>query len=35
MSGMSEGQKTEYFRRSYTAVEELWLMKVKERMGFN
>ena len=32
MIGMSDGQKTEYFRRSYTAVDGLWLMK-EERMG--
>jgi len=31
---LTEEQKTEYFRRSYTAVDGLWFMKVEERMGF-
>ncbi len=34
MSDLTEVQKTEYFRRSYTAVDGLWFMKVEERMGF-
>ena len=34
MSHLTEEQKTEYFRRSYTAVDGLWFMKVEERMGF-
>ncbi len=34
MSNLTEEQKTEYFRRSYTAVDGLWFMKVEERMGF-
>src|SRR5512137_2614423 len=34
MIELTEEQKTEYFRRSYTAVDGLWFMKVEERMGF-
>ena len=34
MSDLTEEQKTEYFRRSYTAVDGLWFMKVEERMSF-
>jgi hypothetical protein len=34
MSELTEEQKTEYFRRSYTAVDGLWFMKVEERLGF-
>ncbi|MGV8174622.1 MAG: DUF6125 family protein [Methanothrix sp.] len=34
MRKLTEVQKTEYFRRSYTAVDGLWFMKVEERMGF-
>ena len=34
MSHLTEEQKTEYFRRSYTTVDGLWFMKVEERMGF-
>jgi hypothetical protein len=34
MSHLTEEQKTEYFRRSYTAVDGLWFMKVEERIGF-
>jgi hypothetical protein len=34
VSELTEEQKTEYFRRSYTAVDGLWFMKVEERMGF-
>lgn len=32
---MTEEQKAEYFRRSYTAVDGLWFMKVEERLGFD
>ena len=35
MTGLTEEQKTEYFRRSYTAVDGLWFMKVEERLGFD
>jgi hypothetical protein len=34
MSDLSEKQKTEYFRRTYTSVDGLWFMKVEERLGF-
>ncbi|MCX6673750.1 MAG: DUF6125 family protein [Methanothrix sp.] len=34
MTGLTEEQKTEYFRRSYTAVDGLWFMKVEEKLGF-
>ena len=34
MSHLTEEQKTEYFRRSYTAVDGLWFMKVEESLGF-
>ena len=34
MTELTEEQKKEYFRRSYTAVDGLWFMKVEERMGF-
>jgi len=34
MAKLSDEQKTEYFRRSYTAVDGLWFMKVEERHGF-
>jgi hypothetical protein len=34
MRNLTEEQKTEYFRRSYTAVDGLWFMMVEERMGF-
>jgi hypothetical protein len=34
VSELTEEQKTEYFRRSYTAVDGLWFMKVEERTGF-
>lgn len=34
MSELTEEQKTEYFRRCYTAVDGLWFMKVEERLGF-
>ena len=35
MTRMTEEQKAEYFRRSYTAVDGLWFMKVEERLGFD
>jgi len=35
MTDLSDEQKTEYFRRSYTAVDGLWFMKVEERLGFD
>jgi len=35
MSGLTDEQKTEYFRRSYTAVDGLWFMKVEESLGFD
>jgi hypothetical protein len=34
MSGLTDEQKTEYFRRSYTAVDGLWFMKIEEKLGF-
>jgi hypothetical protein len=34
VSELTEEQKTEYFRRCYTAVDGLWFMKVEERLGF-
>jgi len=34
-SPLSEAQKSEYFRRSYTAVDGLWFMKVEEALGFD
>ena len=35
MTDLTEEQKAEYFRRSYTAVDGLWFMKVEERLGFD
>jgi hypothetical protein len=35
MTDLTDAQKTEYFRRSYTAVDGLWFMKVEERLGFD
>ena len=35
MTRLTEEQKTEYFRRSYTAVDGLWFMKVEEAYGFD
>ena len=35
MTDLTDEQKTEYFRRSYTAVDGLWFMKVEERLGFD
>ena len=34
MNELTEEQKTEYFRRSYSAVDGLWFMMVEERLGF-
>jgi hypothetical protein len=34
MTDLTEKQKVEYFRRSYTAVDGLWFMKVEEMCGF-
>ena len=34
MTDLTDEQKTEYFRRSYTAADGLWFMKVEERLGF-
>ncbi len=35
MIELTDEQKAEYFRRSYTAVDGLWFMKVEERYGFD
>ncbi len=35
MTCLTQEQKTEYFRRSYTAVDGMWFMKVEERLGFD
>jgi hypothetical protein len=35
MTNLTEEQKAEYFRRSYTAVDGLWFMKVEEKLGFD
>lgn len=35
MTGLTDEQKAEYFRRSYTAADGLWFMKVEERLGFD
>ena len=35
MTDLTDEQKTEYFRRSYTAVDGLWFMKVEEKLGFD
>ncbi len=35
MIGLTDEQKTEYFRRSYTAVDGLWFMKIEEKLGFD
>jgi hypothetical protein len=35
MTELTDEQKTEYFRRSYTAVDGLWFMKVEEKLGFD
>jgi predicted ArsR family transcriptional regulator len=34
MIDLSDRQAAEYFRRSYTAVDGLWFMKVEESYGF-
>lgn len=34
MTCLTDEQKTEYFRRSYTAVDGLWFMKVEDKLGF-
>ena len=34
MTDSTERQKMEYFRRSYTAADGLWFMKVEEQYGF-
>jgi len=34
MNELTEEQKTEYFRRSYSAADGLWFMKVEEWLGF-
>jgi hypothetical protein len=35
LTDLTQEQKTEYFRRSYTAVDGLWFMKVEESLGFD
>lgn len=35
MTDLTDEQKTEYFRRSYTAVDGLWFMKVEDKLGFD
>jgi hypothetical protein len=35
MTRLTDEQKTEYFRRSYTSVDGLWFMKVEEKLGFD
>ena len=35
MTDLTDEQKAEYFRRSYTAVDGLWFMKVEERYGLD
>ena len=34
MKDLTENDKTEYFRRSYRAVDGLWFMMIEERRGF-
>ncbi|VVB73034.1 L-2-amino-thiazoline-4-carboxylic acid hydrolase [uncultured archaeon] len=34
MIDLTESQKADYFRRSFTAVDGLWFMLVEERFGF-
>jgi hypothetical protein len=34
MNDLTDEQRTEYFRRSYTAVDGLWFMKAEEKLGF-
>jgi hypothetical protein len=33
MTDLTDKQKSEYFRRSYTAVDGLWFMKLEEKHG--
>ncbi|MCD6307755.1 MAG: hypothetical protein J7M24_02025 [Candidatus Latescibacteria bacterium] len=35
MFELSDEQKADYFRRSFTAADGLWCMKVEERYGFD
>lgn len=35
MINLTDKQVAEYFRRSYTAVDGLWFMKVEEKYGFD
>ncbi|HPD29735.1 MAG TPA: DUF6125 family protein [Phycisphaerae bacterium] len=35
MIELTDAQKADYFRRSYTAVDGLWFMKMEERYGFD
>ena len=35
MEELTDKQITEYFHRSYTAVDGLWFMKVEEKCGFD
>jgi hypothetical protein len=34
MKALTNAQKAEYFRKSYTSVDGLWFMKVEELFGF-
>ena len=34
MIALTDNQRAEFFRRSYTALDGLWFMKVEERYGF-
>ena len=34
MKHLTDQQATEYFHRSFTAVDGLWFMKVEEKHGF-
>ena len=34
MSSLSDDQKLEFLRRSYTAIDGLWFLKIEERHGF-
>ena len=35
MKHLTDQQATEYFHRSFTAVDGLWFMKVEEKHGFD
>ncbi len=35
MIELTEKQISEYYKRSYTAVDGLWFMKAEERYGFD